>query len=452
MADVPKIVHARLRAASCAGRDWPAQSEVPGGAETVAHPEANLLSAFAEQTLSAPEREDVLQHLALCTDCREVVLLALPALDATAAPAVAEGEVVADALAENTRGQKARRGWFGWPSLAWPNPGWAPLRWATLAAGIAVAVLVMRPELQHLLKPNAPVNSASVGTNSVRTNGTENPQVTESAKTLVAKSGAGNEIAPKKAGNSKDISRRVQKTSNASSSAAPIAATANAMNTAPATDATEPNDAAGTAVATAQVAKKATADWETPTSELDLMARVGAPTFEGDAAPIEKAKPAPGESSESPEPSATLKAFTVIGAQPLVTAPGAAQGTTNATPAAATAISRPDAIWMISAGVLQRSLDNGQNWQTLARADRALLCDAVRGVEIWAGGQAGTVMRSTDNGATWAAVAVSSNGQTLSADVTGIELRGPAVVFLSTNNHETWSSTDGGKTWATNGR
>ena len=65
MTEVPKIVYDRLRAA------LPEQ----------AHPDADLLAAFAEQAISATERDGVLQHLALCGDCREVVALALPAAD-----------------------------------------------------------------------------------------------------------------------------------------------------------------------------------------------------------------------------------------------------------------------------------------------------------------------------------------------------------------------------------
>lgn len=42
------------------------------------HPDADQLSAFIEQALPAHERAGVLAHLAVCTDCRTVVALALP--------------------------------------------------------------------------------------------------------------------------------------------------------------------------------------------------------------------------------------------------------------------------------------------------------------------------------------------------------------------------------------
>jgi hypothetical protein len=75
MAEVPKIVYDRLRAA----RPVPDRPLAEPGAPEQSHPDADLLTAFAEQALSATERDGVLDHLALCGDCREVIALALPA-------------------------------------------------------------------------------------------------------------------------------------------------------------------------------------------------------------------------------------------------------------------------------------------------------------------------------------------------------------------------------------
>jgi hypothetical protein len=108
--------------------------------------------------------------------------------------------------------------------------------------------------------------------------------------------------------------------------------------------------------------------------------------------------------------------------------------------------------WTITQGVLQRSVDGGQTWQAAARAEHPLLCYANRGQEMWAGGEAGTLLRSSDNGATWNAVAVSYQGRSLDSAVTHIDVRGPAErgaaeVVVSTGDHQTWSTADGGKTW-----
>src|SRR6185312_14926156 len=42
------------------------------------HPDAEVLSAFAENALPVIERETVLQHLSTCSDCRDILFLAAP--------------------------------------------------------------------------------------------------------------------------------------------------------------------------------------------------------------------------------------------------------------------------------------------------------------------------------------------------------------------------------------
>ena len=73
------------------------------------HPDPDLLAALAEQSVNAPERDTLLQHMAACSDCRQAFYLAMP--DA------AETQV---AFAP-----QAKR-----PRLA--------VRWATLAASVVI--------------------------------------------------------------------------------------------------------------------------------------------------------------------------------------------------------------------------------------------------------------------------------------------------------------------------
>ena len=94
MSELPKFVLQRL-----------ASSAVPAE-----HPGADLLAAFAEQSLSATERENLLVHLAGCEQCRAVVWCALPESEASQVVTAVVGG----------------RSW----SSAW--------RWVGVAAGIVV--------------------------------------------------------------------------------------------------------------------------------------------------------------------------------------------------------------------------------------------------------------------------------------------------------------------------
>ncbi|MFZ1005952.1 MAG: carboxypeptidase regulatory-like domain-containing protein [Candidatus Sulfotelmatobacter sp.] len=85
------------------------QLEAPAGE----HPDADLLTAFAERSLPESERTLVLNHLSLCSDCREVIALALPATEAV--------NVAVSA-------RPARVGWLTTPAL----------RWGVVAAGVLI--------------------------------------------------------------------------------------------------------------------------------------------------------------------------------------------------------------------------------------------------------------------------------------------------------------------------
>src|ERR1043166_2094150 len=97
MENVPKIVRERLRIADVA----------------VDHPDAEVLTAFAERSLPQVERGTVLEHLAHCGECREIVALALPPMEAAEIPMA-----------------PSRRRRFTWPAL----------RWGFAVAGVVVII------------------------------------------------------------------------------------------------------------------------------------------------------------------------------------------------------------------------------------------------------------------------------------------------------------------------
>jgi hypothetical protein len=409
MTDVPKIVHHRLRAAT------PERDRLER-----AHPEADLLTAFAEQALSATERDGVLQHLALCEDCRDVVALALPAMDLTVTPVEAESEAVRTPIPDKTRAN--------W--LAWANIHWGRLSWAALAAGIAVAVLVVRPELDRLAKPSPPMSSV--------------------ASQMPAPAGQPtSQIAAKKAGNDKSEATdgTMQLSANKSGveklsphaegrlASAGKTQTGNtiAKLTAPAPSGTHAIETPGAMSDTATVSgAPATLTAEALTGG-NLMAREEAPA-------IRRAKPALEAKVNEPTKTAGIGGSSAQAMAPL-------NGRNTLVNAAPVTALKQNPTWTIARGVLQRSIDGGQSWQIAVQGEHPLVCYANRGQEIWAGGQAGTLLHSIDGGTTWNAVVVSFNGQPLGADITHIEMRGPAGIILATDNHESWNSTDGGKTW-----
>src|SRR5207245_4738135 len=117
MQDIPKIVRDRLNSTSAQTGSHPA----PG------HPDADLLTAFAEHSLPEREHERLIQHLANCAECREVVTLAQPQL-------------------EHVTPVVHSPGWLTWPVL----------RWGTVLALVAVvgAAVLLRHDSGPASQPN----------------------------------------------------------------------------------------------------------------------------------------------------------------------------------------------------------------------------------------------------------------------------------------------------------
>jgi hypothetical protein len=419
MTEVPKIVHDRLRT----GLPDPAAS----GA---AHPDADLLTAFAEQVLSGAERDDVLGHLALCVDCREVVALTLPA-ETVAAPAEAE---MGRAMPSVKPPERSRLAAFAWTSLPW----------AALAAGVALAasVLLLRSDNQNVARPspaNPPVAATAQPTPVPRTApptdklatlartdvAKSRPELSLSKKLKAGQGAAGSVPAEsgiliadnKIAGNKKDS---VQ----ADKPAAVPPARAFNYDAFASRKTTESVEVSAAAIATEA----------TPADEVNLMARNEAPA-------VEKAKLAP-QGLETDQLQKTQAA-----AVPGMARSKAMNGATALKLEPAKPALARNVTWTITEGVLQRSLDSGHSWQNAVHADHPLLCYASHDQDIWTGGEVSTLFHSADGGLTWVQVQPSIKAQPLSADITQIEVRGPTEVVVSTNNNETWSTADGGKTW-----
>jgi len=461
--EVPKIVYDRLRTAA---------PEPDSNAVARAHPDADLLTAFAEQALSAPEREEVLHHLALCGNCREVLSLAdvlslaiesvndsvkdsVNSVDAPPVPISTESERESEPVETASIRFAARKNWR--PVFAWPN-----LRWAGLAAGVAIVatVLVLHPGKQNHAAQSAtsPSIVASVpraagsevalsSSNQSTSNEPFSNQSVSNQSTVVAKSDKAQNDAESHSSGKANLSTeprfaaRLADNKKSKSNVAPF--TGDVLmprNYAPAIEKAKPalqpqetqtTGAIGTTATTATNAQQKTDDTTGFTAGFGS-AGLG--------------------STPSPETSAT--AAVINGPRP-----GSPSGDVSMHPA----------MWKIAAGLLQRSVDAGQTWQITLHSDRPLLTYASRDQDVWAGGEAGALFHSADSGATWIQVQPSIKGQTLSSDITQIDISNSDVsnndflngknndkhyrsqnlehIVVSTGSHEVWRSADGGKTW-----
>ncbi len=88
------------------------------------HPDAESLTAFAEQVLPLAEREEILAHMSACSRCREVVFLAQHAAE--------EDQSTPVVLVAEER-SRPRKSWFDWR--------WAWIPAAACAGLIGVAVV-----------------------------------------------------------------------------------------------------------------------------------------------------------------------------------------------------------------------------------------------------------------------------------------------------------------------
>jgi len=396
MQGVPKIVLERLKRKPMA--DQQDQHSAPGNQESTMedrqfpHPDANLLAAFVEKTLTERERAQVLNHLADCAECRELVALTMPA----------EAEVTVP-----TR-LLARRRWSVWQAL----------RWGTLAAAlgaVAIGVVLLRyPKNRQETVPkdmrSAVVASAS---KAPRPPSVElSPQ--GSPKVPAAKSGT----------EPRESSRETAKVEKGGVPARgpqisfhPAGAELKRQVTVMA--AARPTAGAGPVPAKAQsVAVAAGLD-------TGLVGGVAAPsnTLPGPSAPAPS-------SAESRQARLSGMAFRAE---------------------LAGAVARPAALWTISPdGKLQRSDDRGKTWEEVPIDDKVTFrAIQALGRDVWAGGSGGALYHSDDGGATWTRVALTSGGRPTMEIIVSIIASSPDLQHLTvtTAAGERWTTADSGRHW-----
>lgn len=455
MPELPQIVRERLKA-----------SPLPG-----IHPDADVLTAFAERLLPESERALVLDHLSRCGDCREVIALALPVSE----------------VADGATARTVQRGWYGWPSL----------RWGLVAAGIVAAVSV--GVQQFRVHQRANVTVAQVMTSGQESNApapTPAPQSQRVAPPTPPRE-EGTLKSPDAVVSNKSATAREAKdllqpgrTGRANSAAASTVVASGAAFGGPQPKskmamAEPPRDLPFAQDSRKSMlpamAKQAPAPAPSPavppsvSETVEVQSQSDQTATQAESLSQEQAL----QSRNAGEPRLSAERTDVVErAKPPVAPSGA--------PAAALAST---ARWTISStGSLQRSLDGGNTWQEIAVVTRPEVVGnlmtvesvaksqadtsdkearskeekksrtqtianpvfravAAAGLDVWAGGSGSMLYHSMDGGEHWARVLPSTDGVVLRGDITSVQFPDPQHGTVSTSNSEVWTTTDGGQSW-----
>lgn len=432
MRDVPKIVRERLRATPALNHP---------------HPDADVLTAFAERSLTERERAGVLEHLAQCGDCRDIVALAVPAAEDMAQPQPAF---------------KPSPRWLTWPALRWgfvsvgiiaiASVGFVRYKHSREGATVAYRAPAPQPASETKSEPRsatAPASSAEAG------------KPAESRERESAAPGVANKIA---AGESPLPSVSIAPSANsgrAISAPAPLQRFQHGPKMAMQWQQQHAVQGAPQSAAKQQVSDEASAQAVPSASEMvevqnqavQVEAQAAPPAstgYDSLSANVARAKPA-----TQPVPSAPVGGPSIGGTMSV------------------------SARWTISSsGGLERSYDQGRTWQpvdvngaqgrmdaarAMANAKEADLSDralkkasagsivfravAANGAEVWAGGSNGALYHTIDAGNHWTRVVPGAAGTTLTGDITSLEFPDSQHCTASTSTGEVWRTADGGQTW-----
>lgn len=417
MEQLPKIVGQRLRAMATMG----------------AHPDASLLTAFAEKSLTGHERGQVLEHLAHCGDCREVVSLALPDL--------VGGQAIFP--------KPARPSWLSWPTL----------RWAAACVVVVGAVVTDRYVQHEKVATFSPVKQTESIALALKTSGADRENDRLAAKLEpppAAESRRDRDVAPR--------ARRAPAPAQAAGAmSAPSSAMKNAPNALSLYDSPRPQAAqVPSAPESVEVAApplssvqgagvQAKNDASADESSNNVVPRATNETVEvtAEAPLLETTEAAPGKAKDAKK-SLDKELQAQTGSNMVTARSGAAdqpslQGRNYTSLVALT----PPVRWSLSPkGAVERSLDAGKTWQGVPVAAHVIFrAVSALGPEIWVGGTDGSLYHSSDNGQTWTPVKPAVGGTPLTADITSLQFIDVQHGKLTTADHQTWMTKDAGKSW-----
>ncbi|HVI07997.1 MAG TPA: YCF48-related protein [Candidatus Binatia bacterium] len=419
---MPKLVIARL-----------------GAQSSNAHPDPDLLIAFAERNLSTVERNHVMSHLSRCSDCREILALSLP--EAVSVPAYSS--------THNT--------WFTWPVL----------RWGMVAVGLLIVSTVGILELRSPRRDEKPLVAANLPAKpqgpvaSESSPATANParETTTAASDLVV-----NATPP-------PLRPRTRSSARDAAPPAPVDAVTPRPNygtRAGAGGGIGSGNGAGMASTTVNVEAQMAVQPENS----DLQAET----------PVGKAKPAASPAiAFSPAPSPPMRSEPALMKAAIIprwtiSDSGSVRrsfdgGQTwqdvdlaNSAPAAPTLAQKDDANMAASLEITQEAKVTKRAAAAPASSKAATVAlPAVKkeqsGVtlvfralavasptEIWAGGNGGYLYHTRDGGNQWERV-IPADSAALTGDILSIRFSSVQNGTITTSSSEIWSTSDDGQTW-----
>jgi hypothetical protein len=396
MTGIAKIVSQRLRASASAGP----------------HPDADLLTAFAENSLRAAERGHMMEHLSQCQDCRQVIALALPQLE----------------IPQSVASPAESGSWLRWPVLRWV---------ASAACVVAVGAAVSLHFAANRTKPASPLASrevALVGGEAPESKRQDQPAApAKTAQAFAMKKAVAQVPQPEaKLAASAGLAKELDSASPAASvpaMPAPQPGADLAASAAPAKD----NSPSPAALAPAP---PAAAKLFSPSAQMAM-----------NRARARQAKVA--SSAQVAESAGAEAGVPVSGAVASLVSRAPGVVTSAATDAATRADAKLAPRWTLTAeGTLLRSLDQGKTWITVPVADgvafRAL---SATGGDIWIAGPGARLFHSSDGGEHWQQMKLVADGQPLTADIIGVEFTDLQHGKLTTADNQTWLTSDAGQTW-----
>lgn len=429
MVQLPKLVRERL------------QVNTPGE-----HPDADLLTAYMEQSLTRKERLQMEDHLAACSECRQIVALAIP--ETTPATTQKQPSLLSE-------------GWLRWPVL----------RWGAIAACLVFvsgAVLLHLGKKPQALAPYSEVqrveHSAHAATSPAGPQYEAKAIPPASQMVLVEPTpvpGKRKATAAVSQGSGGGIGGGVYRAVPSQMSRDRLAANAPAMTfrseQADAAQAQNKPESSLRANVTDKQALAAGADVVAPAAPPSTSSAIGSqapshvasgasetvevtaesPTLQTQA--TEVAKPSGRDDKELSKRVATTQPAVNFSPKPLP------QVAANARNMVDFKVPR----WTLSEkGLPQRSFDSGASWEEVQVDHKAgFRALSAVGMDIWVGGKSGLLYHSADMGLHWTQVTPAASGSPLTADVVRIEFADPQHGRVIAGDGQSWVTSDGGKNW-----